>query len=169
MSNEVALLREEIALQEKVEKICAKYSNKDSFLIQILLEIQDEFNWLPKEALLILSDRLQVPLNRFYEIATFYKVFSLEPKGRNLVKICTGTACHVRKAPLLISRAVQLLGINPGQATPDLRYSLETVSCLGCCALGPVLAINNDFYSNPTTSEMDVLFKECSEEEKSNG
>ncbi len=169
MNSEAALLNEQIALQEKVEQICAKYSDKDSFLIQILLEIQDEFNWLPKEALLMLSDRLQVPLNRFYEIATFYKVFSLEPKGRNLVKVCTGTACHVRKAPLLINRAVQLLGINPGETTADLHYSLETVSCLGCCALGPVLAINNEYYSNPTTSAMDALFKECAEEEKSNG
>ncbi len=161
MSREVAMLGEQMALQEKVEEICAKYNRKESLLIQILLEIQDELNWLPKEALLRLSAQLQIPLKRIYEVATFYKVFSLILRGRNLVKVCTGTACHVRKAPVMISRVTQLLGINPGETSSDLRFTLETVGCLGCCALGPVVAINDEYYSNPTTSKLEKLFNEC--------
>jgi len=102
-----------------------------------------------------------MPLNRVYDIATFYKVFSLIPRGRNLVKVCTGTACHVRKAPVMLRRVTQLLGINPGETSSDLRFTLETVGCLGCCALGPVVVINDEYYSNPTTSELEKLFKEC--------
>ncbi len=112
--------------------------------------------------MLQLQDHLQVPLNRIYEVTTFYKVFSLIPRGKNLVKICTGTACHVRKAPGLIKRITQLLGINPGETTPDMLFTMETVGCLGCCALGPVVLINDDYYSNPTTDELKILFAACS-------
>ncbi|MDO9534762.1 MAG: NAD(P)H-dependent oxidoreductase subunit E [Bacillota bacterium] len=145
----------------KITEICLKYGGEESYLIQILLEIQNEFNWLPKEAMLRLQDELHVPLPRLYEIATFYKVFSLIPRGRNLIKVCTGTACHVRKAPVLINRVIQLLRIKPGETTDDLRFSLETVGCLGCCALGPVLLINSEYHSNPTTSQLEKLFSEC--------
>lgn len=161
MGERATVLNEEIAFLGKVDEICSKYGDRESLLIQILLEIQNELNWLPREVLYRVSERLQVPLNRLYEIATFYKVFSLVPKGRNEVTVCTGTACHVRKAPLLINKASQLLGINPGETSGDHRFTLETVGCLGCCALAPVIVVNDHYYSNPTTSKLEELFDQC--------
>jgi len=161
MGQGIATFHEEAVLFIKVKEICDKHQGKSSALIQIMLEIQEEFNWLPREILHWLSENLNVPLRRLYEIATFYKVFSLIPRGRNLIKICTGTACHVRKAPVLLNKVIQMLGINPGETTEDLRFTLETVGCLGCCALGPVIVINDEYYSNPTTSKLEKLFKEC--------
>ena len=161
MAQRAALLSEDKAFLGKVDEICDKYGGKESMLIQILLEIQNELNWLPQKVLIRLSERLQVPLNSLYEVTTFYKVFSLVPRGRNSVTVCTGTACHVRKAPVLLNKVSQLLGINPGKTSGDQRFTLETVGCLGCCALAPVLVINDDYYSNPTTSKLEEMFNQC--------
>lgn len=161
MSQGLTSLKQDLAQLARLEEICARHQGKSSALIQIMLEIQEEFNWLSGETLICLREHLQVPLSRLYEIATFYKVFSLIPRGRNLVKLCTGTACHVRKAPLLLNKVIQMLGINPGETTPDFRFTLETVGCLGCCALGPVIVIKDEYYSNPTTAELEKLFNAC--------
>lgn len=161
MSQGLAPLKQDVSLPERLEQICARHQGKSSALIQIMLEIQEEFNWLSGETLMWLSEHSQVPLSRLYEIATFYKVFSLVPRGRNLVKLCTGTACHVRKAPVLLNKVIQMLGINPGETTPDFRFTLETVGCLGCCALGPVIVIKDEYYSNPTAAELERVFNAC--------
>ncbi|MGB3129510.1 MAG: NAD(P)H-dependent oxidoreductase subunit E, partial [Dehalococcoidia bacterium] len=115
------VMRKVIATASKVDEIIDKHDKNDSQLIQILLEIQREYNWLPKEALLWLSERLGVSINQIYQIATFYKAFSLVPRGRHLVRVCMGTACHVRGAMRLLDRTTQVLGIEPGENSKDMR------------------------------------------------
>ncbi|MGI6307254.1 MAG: complex I 24 kDa subunit family protein [Dethiobacteria bacterium] len=126
----------------RIDQIIAKHQGEASALIQVLLEIQSENRWLPPEALKRVSEKLQVPLTRIQQIATFYKAFSLVPKGRHEIHICLGTACHVRGAGRLLDTVQDLTGIKPGETDADLKYSLETVNCLGCCALGPVMEID---------------------------
>ncbi len=126
----------------RIDQIVDKHQGETSSLIQILLEIQSENHWLPKDALERVSEKLQLSLTRIQHIATFYKAFSLVPKGRHEVHICMGTACHVRGAPRVLDTVQDLTGIRPGETDVDLKFSLETVNCLGCCALGPVIEID---------------------------
>jgi len=143
---------------DKIDKIMDKYPSDPSSLIQVLLEIQSENHWLPKEALERVSEKLQVPLNRIQHIATFYKAFSLVPKGRHEIHVCVGTACHVRGAQRVLDRVQDLTGISPGETDLDMKFSLETVNCLGCCALGPVMVVDGEYHGKmaPAKSE-DVL------------
>ena len=141
---------------EKVDRIVDKHHGEASSLIQVLLEIQSENHWLPKEALERVSEKLRVPMSRIQHIATFYKAFSLVPRGRHNVRVCMGTACHVRGAVRLLDRTTQVLGIQPGENTKDMRFSLETVNCLGCCAMGPALVVDEETLSKPTVSELET-------------
>src|SRR5210317_2660784 len=127
---------------DRVDQIIEKHQCEASSLIQVLLDIQHENRWLSKEALERVSEKLQVPLTRIQHIATFYKAFSLVSKGRHEVHICMGTACHVRGATRVLDTVEDLTGIKPGETDLDLKFSLETVNCLGCCALGPVMEID---------------------------
>jgi len=127
---------------DRVDQIIDKHHCEESALLQIMLDIQSENNWLPKEALGRVSERLGVPLTRIQHIATFYKAFSLVPKGRHKIHICMGTACHVRGASRILDTAEGETGIKPGETDLELKFSLETVNCLGCCALGPVVEID---------------------------
>jgi NADH-quinone oxidoreductase subunit E len=127
---------------EKVDQIIDKHNGEPSNLLQIMLDMQKENNWLPKEALARVSEKLSVPLTRIQHIATFYKAFSLVPKGRHKVHICVGTACHVRGATRILDTVEDATGIKPGETDLDLKFSLETVNCLGCCALGPVMEVD---------------------------
>jgi NADH-quinone oxidoreductase subunit E len=127
---------------DRIDQIIDKHQGKASSLIQVLLEIQSEHHWLPKAALERVSENLQVPLTRIQHIATFYKAFSLVPKGRHEVHICVGTACHVRGATRILDTVEEATGIKPGETDLDLKFSLETVNCLGCCALGPVVEVD---------------------------
>ena len=143
---------------DKIDKIIDKHPNDASSLIQVLLEIQREYHWLPTEALDKVSKRLKVPLNRIQHIVTFYKAFSLVPKGRHEINVCTGTACHVRGAPRLLDSLQDLIGIRPGETDTDLKFSLETVNCVGCCALGPVIVIDGEYHGKITPAKsVDVL------------
>jgi len=126
----------------KIDKIIDRHGGGSDSLIQVLLEIQSENHWLPGEALGRVGERLRVPLTRIRHIATFYKAFSLVPKGRHEIHVCMGTACHVRGAQRVLDTVQDLTGIRPGETGLDLKYSLETVNCVGCCALGPVLEID---------------------------
>jgi NADH-quinone oxidoreductase subunit E len=116
---------------DKIDRIINKYPSDASSLIQILLEIQRENRWLPMEEIEKVSKKLKVPLNRIHHIVTFYKAFSLIPKGRHEIHVCTGTACHVRGAPRLLDTVQDLIGIRPGETDLDLKFSLETVNCVG--------------------------------------
>jgi NADH-quinone oxidoreductase subunit E len=127
---------------ESIDRIIDRHQGEASSLIQVLLEIQREYNWLPREALQRVGARLQVPSSRIQHIATFYKAFSLVPKGRHRVHVCMGTACHVRGAGRILDKVQDVTGIGPGETDLELKFSLETVNCLGCCALGPVMEID---------------------------
>jgi len=131
---------------DRIDQIIDKHQGEASSLIQVLLEIQREHHWLPKEALERVSVKLQVPLTRIQHIATFYKAFSLVPKGRHEIHVCMGTACHVRGAPRVLDAVQDLTGIKPGETDLDLKFSLETVNCLGCCALGPVMEVDGKYH-----------------------
>ncbi len=126
----------------KIERIIDKHHCEASALIEILLDIQNELHWLPREALELVAGKLQVPVSRIQHTATFYKAFSLVPKGRHEIHICMGTACHVRGAPRVLEVVENLTGIQPGETDAEMKFSLDTVNCLGCCALGPVMEID---------------------------
>jgi NADH-quinone oxidoreductase subunit E len=139
------------------DAIVDRYQSDKSNLIQILLEIQRENRWLSEDDLLRVSSRLDVPLSQIYHVATFYKAFSLVPKGRHLISVCLGTACHVRGAPRLLDRVVETFKVRPGGTSADTRFSLDTVNCLGCCALGPVMVVDGQYYSNSSNEELEQL------------
>jgi NADH-quinone oxidoreductase subunit E len=145
---------------EKIDQIIDKHQGDASSLIQVLIEIQNENRWLPKEVLERISKRLNVPLSRIQHIATFYKAFSLVPKGRHEIHICTGTACHIRGASRLLNSVQDLTGIGPGETDTDLRFSLETVRCVGCCALGPVMVIDDKYHGNMAPSKSEEVLKD---------
>jgi NADH-quinone oxidoreductase subunit E len=142
----------------KIDSIIDTHKGAADSLIQVLLEIQSNYKWLPKAALQRVGERLKVPMSRIQHIATFYKAFSLVPKGRHQVHICMGTACHVRGAPRVLDMVRDLTGIGPGETDQELKFSLETVNCIGCCALGPVVEIDGKIHGKISTSETaDIL------------
>ncbi|PLX44999.1 MAG: NAD(P)H-dependent oxidoreductase subunit E [Deltaproteobacteria bacterium] len=144
---------------ERIDEIVDKYGGDPSTLIQVLIDIQVENRWLSKESLERVSERLKVPMTRIQHIATFYKAFSLVPKGRHEVNVCMGTACHVRGATRVLDTLEGLTGIKPGETDADLRYSLETVNCLGCCALGPVVEIDGKMHGKLTPAQTAEVLK----------
>ncbi len=141
-----------------VDAVLKKHDCDKSALIQIMLDIQAQNNWLSQCALMWVSERLDVPLARIYHIATFYKSFSLIAHGRHLVQVCCGTACHVRNSQRLLENVTDVLKLQPGQTDEEQRFTFTTVNCLGCCALGPVVAVDKDYYSNPPAEELKQIF-----------
>ncbi len=141
-----------------VDEIIAKHEYKKSALLQVLLEVQMRLKWLPQHTLRWVSRRLKVPLADLCTLSTFYEALSLEPRGKHLVEICTGTACHVRGAPRLNATVSALLGIQPGQTDPEQTFTLKNVHCMGCCALGPVIKIDDRYYSNPSMQKLQKTF-----------
>ncbi len=150
----------EVTMDEnRVDQIIDEHKGEASSLIQVLLGVQSEAHWLPEEALDRISERLDVPLALVQHITTFYKAFSLVPKGRHQVHVCLGTACHVRGALRVLDTVQDLTGLQPGETDMDLKFSLETVNCLGCCALGPVLEIDGQTHGNVTTAQTEDVLK----------
>ena len=145
--------------KDRIDQIIEKHNDEASSLIQVLLDIQSENHWLPKEALERVSEKLHVPLTRIQHIATFYKAFSLVPKGRHEIHICMGTACHVRGARRVLETVEDLTGIKPGETDMDLKFSLETVNCLGCCALGPVMEIDGETHGKMVPAQTANVLK----------
>jgi NADH-quinone oxidoreductase subunit E len=143
----------------RIDAILDKYPSEPSSLIQVLLEIQKENRWLPKEVLGKVSKKLKVPLNRIQHIITFYKAFSVVPKGRHEIHVCTGTACHVRGASRVLGAVQDQTGLKPGLTDEDLRFSLETVNCVGCCALGPVMVVNEDYHGKMEPAKAEDILK----------
>lgn len=141
-----------------IDSIIDKHKRAADSLIQVLLDIQREYQWLPTAALERVGERLHVPMSRIQHVATFYKAFSLVPKGRHRVHVCMGTACHVRGAPRILDMVQDLTGIHPGETDLELKFSLETVNCLGCCALGPVVEIDGKAHGKVSAAETaDIL------------
>lgn len=146
-------------LETLVDRVIDKHKGEASALLQILLDIQSENSWLPREALGRVSERLEVPLNRIQHIVTFYKAFSLVPKGRHKVHICVGTACHVRGATRILDTVEEATGIKPGETDLELKFSLETVNCLGCCALGPVMEVDGKVHGKMSPVKASEVLK----------
>jgi NADH-quinone oxidoreductase subunit E len=144
-------------VDKEVDEIIAKYKGDKSALIQVLLEIQQRNRWLSKEVLKRVSQGLGVALTQIYHIATFYKAFSLTPRGRHSVTVCLGTACQVRGAPRLLDRVTETLQIKEGETSADMQFSLDTVRCLGCCALGPVMVVDGEYYGKPSGKEVEQI------------
>lgn len=144
---------------ETIDRIIDKHHSEPSSLIQVLLEIQKEIRWLPQEALERVAEKLKVPMGKIRRIATFYKAFSLVPKGRHELHVCVGTACHVRGASRVLHTLQELTGIGPGETDQDLKFSLETVSCVGCCALGPVMVVDGTTHGKLTPSDAADVMK----------
>lgn len=146
---------------KRVDEIIDKYQAQDSALIQVLLDIQSENHWLPKEALERVSERLAVPLSKVQHAVTFYKAFSLAPEGRHRVHVCNGSSCHTRGAQRVIDTLEDTLGILPGETSPDLKFSLETVTCLGRCGCGPAVEIDGEYHDNLEPAQADEILKNC--------
>ena len=142
----------------QVDRIIHKHNYQKSALIQILLDIQLELNWLPRHTLKWVSIRLNIPMATMYRIANFYEAFSLEPRGDHLVQVCEGTACHVRGSAELMERVSSLLEIRPGETDFEQLFTLQSVHCLGCCALAPVIKIDNEYYNNPKVTKLKKIF-----------
>ncbi len=139
---------------EKVNEIIGKYPAQQGVLIQLLLDLQSEFNWISKEAILRISETLQIPISQIYRVASFYKAMSLMPRGKHVVNVCLGTACHVRGGPRIMERVEESLKIKAGETTQDMKFTLERVNCLGCCALGPVIVVNKDYHGKLTPTKV---------------
>jgi NADH:ubiquinone oxidoreductase subunit E len=144
----------EIDFRELDDIIENQFQNNKENLIMILQAIQRRYNYVPRPALSYLSTKIGIPYSQIYGVATFYATFSLEPRGRNIISICTGTACHVRGAERIHEHISESLRIHDGQTTEDGRFTLETVRCIGCCSLGPVVKINEDMHARLGTDEV---------------
>ena len=155
----VEVRRNEMVTQEadRVDQIVDHYVTEDGALIQILLDVQREYKWLPKEALMRISERLGIPVTHMYRVASFYKAMSLTPRGRHLIRVCLGTACHVRGGPRVLDKVEQVLDINAGETTQDMKFTLERVNCLGCCALGPVIVVDGEAHGNLAPAKVEEI------------
>jgi NADH-quinone oxidoreductase subunit E len=142
---------------DRVEQIIGAYEARQTALIMILQEVQDEYRHLPREAMEIIGRRMDLALSQIYGVATFYKAFSLEPRGRHQVCVCTGTACHVRNSGTIVEKLERDLKITRGQTTPDREFTLETVNCVGACALGPIAIVDNKYWGHLTVSDVDRM------------
>lgn len=162
-------LHEFVGDLQLVDRILDRHQSKRSALIQILIDIQSAKNWLPTHMLTWASRRLGIPMGRILEVATFYEAFSLKPQGRHEVQVCMGTACHVRKAPELSATISALLGIQPGETDSDLKFTFKQVHCLGCCALAPVVKVDNAYYGNPSMKELKKIFASVDQDAQAEG
>ncbi len=132
-------------LKTKVRSILKKHNNDHGMLVGILQDTQAEFGYLPREAMLEIGKELAIPLSRVYGVATFFKTFSLVPRGRHQIQVCLGTACHVRGAEKILDTVEREIGIKPGESDKALDFSLETVNCVGACALGPIVIVDGNY------------------------
>ena len=145
---------------EKINEVLNKYGHRHEALIGILQDIQQLENYLPPETLRYVSDKLEVPLSRIYYIATFYKSFSLEPRGRHIIKVCLGTACHISGSAQNLEQMERTLHICEGETTRDRMFSLETVNCVGTCALAPVTIVDQDYYGAVAPGDIENILSD---------
>jgi NADH-quinone oxidoreductase subunit E len=152
----------------RVQEIIENYGATESALIPILQKVQEEYRYLPEEILTFVATALDLPPATVYGVATFYAQFSLEPKGKNLVRICDGTACHVRKNQTIINAIRKRLGLSGDQKTTnDMRFTLEIVSCIGACALAPAVVVNGTVHGQMTPDKVIAVIDEIEAEDKS--
>lgn len=144
---------------ETLDTILDRYGRNPAQLIPILQDVQKEENYLPREALELISQKLDIPIVRVYAVATFYKAFSLKPRGKHIIQVCTGTACHVRGGGRILDKMIRDFGVGPGETTKDMVFTLETVNCLGACALGPIVVVDGEYHGQMNPPKWDKIYK----------
>ena len=152
-------MKETVLEPEKVQGIIQRWNGKQEFLIEMLQDVQEDYHYLPREVLEEIGRTIEVPLGRIYHLATFFKGFSLTPRGEHVVSVCMGTACHVKGGKRILDAFARQLGIEPGGTTPDQKFSLDSVRCLGCCGLAPVVTVNEDLYGNLNSTKVAGILK----------
>jgi len=158
----------------EIDAIVDRHEGKGSGLLAILQDVQAKEKYLPKEALEHLGQRLHIPMNKLYQIATFYRAFSLTPRGRHEICVCLGTACHVRGAQRVVDQIATEIGVRPGETTRDRNFTFETVNCLGVCASGPIVAVDGQYFGNMSPIKVEGVLKkfqpdQSDQKEASNG
>ncbi len=146
---------------EKADAIIDCYVDRREQVIALLQDLQAQYGYLPREALARASQKLGLPLSQLFSVATFFQAFTLEPPGRHLLTVCEGTACHVRAGQRLVDLLESDYGLKPGQTSADKRFTLETVNCLGCCAIGPVIVIDGKYQTHVGPEKLALLLKAC--------
>jgi len=144
-------------MQEEIKAIVESYGRDKAFLVPILQDIQSRCNYLPQDLLLELAEELAIPHSLVFSVATFYKAFSLTPRGKHIVSVCLGTACHVRGAPKVLDALERTLQIKPGTTGEDGAFTLETVNCVGACALGPIVVADGEYHGQMTLAKTDKI------------
>ena len=143
----------------KLNSILTKYEKKRENLLAVLQDVQENENYLSKDTLKTVSEEFSVPLSEIFSLATYYKAFSLKPKGKYIIFVCMGTACYVRGSGKILQILEIELGIKAGDTTPDGLFTIETVNCLGACALGPLMVVNNDYHGEMTSAKVEKVLK----------
>lgn len=151
---------------EEIEEVLRSYPREQRYSLAIMQDLQHRFNHIPREGMEALAEYLDCPLSVLYSMATFYKALSLKPKGKHIIKLCDGTACHIRGAGSLIGGVTRLLGIQAGETTEDGLFSLELVNCLGSCALAPVMVVDGAYYGKMTMEKLPTVLNSYREEAK---
>lgn len=162
------LLQEELKNfhKSKVDELLFKHRMNKARVVAILQDIQAEFGYLPEEILRYISLQLKIPLSQTYSVATFYRSFSLKPKGKHSIIVCLGTACHVRGGQKIVETIKEIFNVNPGETTKDGLLTLETVNCLGACALGPIVVLDGKYHGHVTLSKLNRIIKGILNENK---
>jgi NADH-quinone oxidoreductase subunit E len=145
--------------KKKIKSILSRYDSDAGMLVAILQDVQAEYNYLPREALEQVGQGLDISFSQVYSVASFFKAFSLKPRGRHLINVCLGTACHVRGAVRVLDEVERELNIKSGETTEDLRYTLETVNCVGACALGPIVVVDGTYSGQMNSSKVKPLLE----------
>jgi NADH-quinone oxidoreductase subunit E len=158
-----ALLERETAMQERLNAILSSYQGKKEELIPILQQVQQAFGYLPEPIMKKIAKFLKLPESTVFGVGTFYAQFKLVPSGRNIIRVCRGTACHVRGGARILREVEKHLGIKPGESSHDLEYCLETVACIGACALAPTMVVNSETHGQMTTKKVTEVLEQFGE------
>jgi NADH-quinone oxidoreductase subunit E len=153
-------------IESDLEELLSSYKRNRTEVIMVLQDIQDKYNWLPKEAIQYVAKNWQIPMSDLYHISTFYKAFSLKPRGKHILHLCLGTACHVREAPFILDALERDFGMKDRETTADGLFTLETVNCVGACALGPILVVDGEMRGNMTQTKVAGIIKKIKKQEE---
>jgi len=151
---------------KSIDELLENRKKSSCELIEVLQDIQEDYNYLPEDILKTVSEILKVPLIEVFRVANFYKTFTLKPRGEHLITACMGTACYVRGAPKFLDEILGQLNVRPGETTEDGKFTVETVSCLGACALGPVVILDGEYYDHMTAGKLRDLIQKVLEKSK---
>jgi len=149
----------------KAEEILGRYPQEEPALIQVLQDVHRAYNYLPCDVLERVADALDVPLAKVFSVSTFYKAFSLEPQGDTIVKVCMGTACHIRGAGQLVEELERRLGIGPDETTEDLKFTVKTVNCVGACAMAPLVIVGDTYFGSAKPAKVSKYLDQGSADE----